>query len=141
MNAAAKLLANAANGVKKAAANAAAKGNSGAAKAAANLTAAAVNVSANQAANELSKLSIGSSNVNASPPSTSTTGGGKSRKALKGRKGKKTPKAKGKGKKTRKLSPALKKWNDRVMEVFRREKKKNPAYKLGDAMKQAKKEQ
>ena len=42
-----------------------------------------------------------------------------------------------KGKRT--LSPALKKWNEKVMKVYREMKKKNPSYKLGDAMKAAKK--
>jgi hypothetical protein len=41
--------------------------------------------------------------------------------------------------KTRKLSPALKEWNRRVMEVYREMKKRNPATKLGDAMREAKK--
>ena len=41
--------------------------------------------------------------------------------------------------KTRKLSPSLKSWNERVMDVFREMRKKNPKYKLGDAMKEAKK--
>jgi hypothetical protein len=41
-----------------------------------------------------------------------------------------------KGKRT--LSPALKKWNEKVMKVYREMKKKNPSYKLGDAMKAAK---
>jgi hypothetical protein len=39
----------------------------------------------------------------------------------------------------RKLSPGLKAWNMRVMEVYREMKKKNPATKLRDAMKEAKK--
>jgi len=39
---------------------------------------------------------------------------------------------------TRKLSPALKKWNEKVMTIYREMKKKNPATKLGDAMKAAK---
>lgn len=43
------------------------------------------------------------------------------------------------GKKTRKLSPALKAWNDKVMKVFREKRKSNPNYKLRDAMKDAKK--
>ena len=45
------------------------------------------------------------------------------------------------GGKTRKLSPALKAWNERVMTVFRRERKNDPSYRLMDAMKQAKREQ
>jgi len=45
------------------------------------------------------------------------------------------------GKKTRKLSPALKAWNEKVMKKYREMKKKNPATRLGDAMKAAKKEQ
>ena len=51
-----------------------------------------------------------------------------------------TRKAKKGGKKgTRKLSPALKAWNEKVMKVYREMKAKNPATKLGDAMKAAKK--
>jgi hypothetical protein len=48
-------------------------------------------------------------------------------------------KAKGTRKGKRTLSPALKKWNEKVMKVYREMKKKNPSYKLGDAMKAAKK--
>jgi hypothetical protein len=45
-----------------------------------------------------------------------------------------------KGKKsTRKLSPALREWNRKVMEVFRAKRKSNPNYKLMDAMRDAKK--
>ena len=40
---------------------------------------------------------------------------------------------------TRKLSPALKAWNEKVMKVFREKRKTNPNYKLMDAMKEAKK--
>lgn len=47
----------------------------------------------------------------------------KTRKAAKGRKG------------TRKLSPALRDWNKRVMEKFRELRAKNPEAKLRDAMK------
>ena len=43
------------------------------------------------------------------------------------------------GTKKRKLSPALKAWNDKVMKVFREKRKSNPNYKLGDAMREAKK--
>jgi hypothetical protein len=50
------------------------------------------------------------------------------RKASKGKKG------------TRKLSPALKAWNEKVMKLYREMKKKNPATKLGDAMKAAKRQ-
>ncbi len=39
----------------------------------------------------------------------------------------------------RKLSPALRAWNKKVMEVYREMKRKNPATKLMDAMKEAKK--
>ena len=39
----------------------------------------------------------------------------------------------------RKLSPVLKKWNQHVMEVYRKMKKTNKNYKLRDAMKAAKK--
>ncbi len=45
----------------------------------------------------------------------------------------------GKRRKTRKLSPALAEWNKAVMEVYREMKKRNPATKLGDAMREAKK--
>jgi 3-dehydroquinate dehydratase len=51
-----------------------------------------------------------------------------------------TRKAQKKGsKKTRKLSPALKQWNEKVMKVFREKRKSNPNYKLMDAMREAKK--
>ncbi len=39
----------------------------------------------------------------------------------------------------RKLSPALKAWNKKVMEMYRTMKKKNPNTKLKDAMRAAKK--
>jgi hypothetical protein len=39
----------------------------------------------------------------------------------------------------RKLSPALREWNKKVMEVYREMKKKNPNTRLMDAMKEAKK--
>ncbi len=42
------------------------------------------------------------------------------------------------GKKTRKLSPALKEWNQKVMKIYREMKAKNPKTKLMDAMKEAK---
>jgi len=45
----------------------------------------------------------------------------------------------GGAKKTRKLSPALKAWNEKVMKVFREKRKSNPNYKLKDAMRDAKK--
>ena len=62
----------------------------------------------------------------------------KARPASKG--SKKASKGKtSKGKKTRKLSPALKAWNEKVMTLYREMKKKNPDTKLGDAMKAAKK--
>lgn len=38
----------------------------------------------------------------------------------------------------RKLSPALKAWNKKVMEMYRTMKKKNPNTKLKDAMRAAK---
>lgn len=44
------------------------------------------------------------------------------------------------GKKTRKLSPKLKAWNEKVMKIYREMKAKNPATRLGDAMKAAKKQ-
>jgi hypothetical protein len=40
----------------------------------------------------------------------------------------------------RKLSPALKAWNEKVMKKYREMKKTNPNTKLGDAMKAAKKD-
>jgi len=43
------------------------------------------------------------------------------------------------GTKKRKLSPALKAWNEKVMKVFREKRKTNPNYKLMDAMRDAKK--
>jgi hypothetical protein len=43
------------------------------------------------------------------------------------------------GKKTRKLSPALKQWNEKVMKIYREMKAKNPKVRLMDAMKEAKK--
>ena len=50
-----------------------------------------------------------------------------------------TRKAGKKGRKgTRKLSPALKAWNEKVMKVYRDMKKKDPKVRLGDAMKAAK---
>ena len=60
-------------------------------------------------------------------------------KARPTRKGSKKAKKATKGKKgTRKLSPALKAWNDKVMKLYREMKKNNPDTKLGDAMKAAK---
>ena len=56
-------------------------------------------------------------------------------KARPASKGSKKAKKTGKGKKTRKLSPALK---EKVMKVYREMKAKNPDTKLGDAMKAAK---
>ena len=52
--------------------------------------------------------------------------------------GKRKAKASRKGKK-RTLSPALKEWNRKVMEVYREMKKKNPNTRLMEAMKEAKK--
>jgi indole-3-glycerol phosphate synthase len=49
----------------------------------------------------------------------------------------KVAKATRKGNRT--LSPALKKWNEKVMKVYREMKKKDPSTRLGDAMKAAKK--
>jgi len=40
----------------------------------------------------------------------------------------------------RKLSPALREWNQRVMALYREMKKKNPKTKLMDAMRAAKKQ-
>jgi hypothetical protein len=39
----------------------------------------------------------------------------------------------------RKLSPALRAWNEKVMKLYRTMKKRNPNTRLGDAMKAAKK--
>ncbi len=45
-----------------------------------------------------------------------------------------------KGKKgTRKLSPALREWNQKVMRIYKEMKAKNPKVRLMDAMKEAKK--
>jgi hypothetical protein len=43
----------------------------------------------------------------------------------------------GKRRKTRKMAKGASDWNKKVMEVYRMLKKKNPATKLGDAMKHA----
>ncbi len=52
----------------------------------------------------------------------------------------KVAKASKKAKKgTRKLSPALRAWNEKVMTIYREMKKKNPNTRLMDAMKEAKK--
>jgi hypothetical protein len=59
-------------------------------------------------------------------------------KARPASKGSKKMKKTSKGKKTRKLSPALKAWNEKVMKIYREMKAKNPETKLGDAMKAAK---
>lgn len=59
-----------------------------------------------------------------------------SRKNKKQEGGKKSKKG---SKKTRKLSPALKAWNMKVMSIYREMKAKNPKTKLMDAMKEAKK--
>ena len=48
--------------------------------------------------------------------------------------------AKRTAKKTRKLSPALKAWNEKVMKVYREMKKKNSNASLRDAMKAAKRQ-
>jgi hypothetical protein len=49
-------------------------------------------------------------------------------------------KSKSKGKKgTRKLSPALREWNQKVMKIYHEMKAKNPKTRLMDAMKEAKK--
>jgi hypothetical protein len=44
-----------------------------------------------------------------------------------------------KGKKTRKVSKGASDWNKKVMEVYRELKKKNPATRLGDAMRECSK--
>lgn len=61
--------------------------------------------------------------------------GGKSRKQ---RKQTKSRKQQG-GKKTRKVSKGASDWNKKVMEVYRELKKKNPATRLGDAMRECSK--
>lgn len=68
-------------------------------------------------------------------------GGGKkkSRSSIEMAKRSSTRKSKSSRKGTRKLSPALKEWNRKVMEQFRAGRKRNPNYKLRDAMKDAKK--
>ena len=60
--------------------------------------------------------------------------GGKSRK----QKVNKSRKQQG-GKKTRKVSKGASDWNKKVMEVYRELKKKNPATRLGDAMRECSK--
>jgi hypothetical protein len=53
-----------------------------------------------------------------------------------------TKKAGKKGRKgTRKLSPALKMWNEKVMKLYHEMKRKDPKVRLGDAMRAAKKQQ
>jgi hypothetical protein len=52
-----------------------------------------------------------------------------------------TRKAKKARKGTRKLSPALKAWNEKVMKIYREMKKRDPKTRLGDAMREAKKQQ
>ena len=49
------------------------------------------------------------------------------------------PAVKGGKRKTRKVSKGASDWNKKVMEVYRELKKKNPATKLGDAMKECSK--
>ena len=52
-----------------------------------------------------------------------------------------TRKTSRKGRKgTRKLSPALRAWNQKVMALYREMKKKNPNTRLADAMRAAKKQ-
>jgi hypothetical protein len=62
--------------------------------------------------------------------------GAATRKAQKTRKGKSSKGRKG----TRKLSPALKAWNERVMKKFREMRKTDPSVKLRDAMMAAKRD-
>lgn len=66
--------------------------------------------------------------------------GGKSRKQKQqqGGKSRKQSKQQG-GKKTRKVSKGASDWNKKVMEVYRELKKKNPATRLGDAMRECSK--
>ena len=57
------------------------------------------------------------------------------------RKAQKTRKTVKKGRKgTRKLSPALRAWNEKVMKKFREMRKSDPTVKLGDAMRAAKRD-
>jgi hypothetical protein len=66
----------------------------------------------------------------------------KDRKTRKDRKERKSRKAQAGGAKrkgTRRLSPALRAWNERVMKLYREMKRKDPNTKLGDAMRAAKK--
>jgi hypothetical protein len=58
-------------------------------------------------------------------------------KRVQSRKAAKSSKKAKKG--TRKLSPALREWNQKVMTIYREMKKKNPNTRLMDAMKEAKK--
>ena len=46
-------------------------------------------------------------------------------------------KSEGGRRKTRKVSKGASDWNKKVMEIYRKMKKSNPATKLGDAMKHA----
>lgn len=63
--------------------------------------------------------------------------GAATRKQAKGRKGVKGAKGR---KGTRKLSPALREWNRKVMEKFREMRKNDPTVKLRDAMMAAKRD-
>lgn len=65
-----------------------------------------------------------SGNVTMTPADVPQSGGKRSKKSKKG---------------SRKLSPALREWNRKVMEIYREMKKKNPNTRLMDAMKEAKK--
>jgi hypothetical protein len=62
--------------------------------------------------------------------------GGKSRKQQGGKSRKQKQQG---GKKTRKVSKGASDWNKKVMEVYRELKKKNPATRLGDAMRECSK--
>ena len=65
--------------------------------------------------------------------------GGKSRKQSKQQGGKSRKQKQQGGKKTRKVSKGASDWNKKVMEVYRELKKKNPATRLGDAMRECSK--
>ncbi len=54
-----------------------------------------------------------------------------------GNKNKNKNKTEGGRRKTRKVSKGASDWNKKVMEIYRKMKKSNPATKLGDAMKHA----
>ena len=70
-------------------------------------------------------------------PETNTTGGKRNKNRNKTVGGKRRNKTVGGKRKTRKMSKGASQWNRKVMEIYRKLKKSNPATKLGDAMKHA----